>query len=67
MIQKGDIVQVRPDLEPWKTYDKVVYTNDQMTKYASQKAIVVETFIVHDETDVLCYRLRFLNENIQSS
>lgn len=59
MIQKGDIVQVRPDLEPWKTYDGIVYTNDMMPYYAGKKAIITEVFIVHKETDILCYRLQF--------
>lgn len=66
MIQKGDIVQVRPDLEPWRTYDGVVYTNDIMPDHAGQKAIVTEVFIVNKEINIPCYRLQFPYEEKQS-
>ena len=66
MIKKGDIIKVRPDLEPWKTYDGVVYTNNIMPNYAGQKAIITEVFIVHKETDISCYRLQFYCEEKRS-
>lgn len=37
-----------------------------MPNYAGQKAIVIEVFIVHEETDISCYRLHFHCEKERS-